>query len=146
MSELRAPFTTRIVVRFGDLDKAGIVYYPRILHYSHVAFEDFFAQGIGIPYPRLVDERGLGFPSVALETSFDRPFRYGMEPVVHVAVPRVGATSVVFEFEFREHEGGPRLARSRNTTVCVDLATLAKTEVPQDLRVAFARHPGVGEG
>jgi 4-hydroxybenzoyl-CoA thioesterase len=30
-------------IRFGDIDRAGIVYYQRFMHYFHVALEEFFA-------------------------------------------------------------------------------------------------------
>ncbi len=44
-------FHTRIKVRFGDEDHAGIVYFPRFLHFFHCAFEDFFDEQ-GHPYRR----------------------------------------------------------------------------------------------
>lgn len=37
------PFSTRITVRFGDADPAGLVYYPVLFHYCHAAMEEFFA-------------------------------------------------------------------------------------------------------
>jgi 4-hydroxybenzoyl-CoA thioesterase len=33
-------FRSQLKIRFGDIDHAGIVYYPRFLHYFHVALED----------------------------------------------------------------------------------------------------------
>jgi 4-hydroxybenzoyl-CoA thioesterase len=132
-------FHTTLPVRFGDVDLARIVYYPRILHYSHVAFEEFFRGGVGVPYPQLVEERRLGFPTVRLETDFESPLRYGMELDVGVGIEKLGSTSVIFRYEFRAAPAGPLLARSRNVTVCVDMDTLAKREVPADLRTAFSR-------
>ncbi|MBC7911107.1 MAG: acyl-CoA thioesterase, partial [Pyrinomonadaceae bacterium] len=46
------PFSTRIRVRFGDADPAGLVYYPVIFHYFHIALEEFFAACCGITYHR----------------------------------------------------------------------------------------------
>jgi len=34
-------FTTSILVRFGDLDAAGIAYYPNLVNFLHEAFERF---------------------------------------------------------------------------------------------------------
>ena len=48
-------FRSRLKIRFGDIDHAGIVYYPRFLHYFHVALEEFFGQQLGIDYPVLVN-------------------------------------------------------------------------------------------
>ena len=50
-------YATELKVRFGDIDHAGIVYYPRISHYCHVAFEEFFSDRIGIPYHSVLDDR-----------------------------------------------------------------------------------------
>ena len=36
-------FRSQLKIRFGDIDRAGIVHYPRFMHYFHVALEEFFA-------------------------------------------------------------------------------------------------------
>lgn len=132
-------FTATFPVRFGDVDLARIVYYPRIAHYCHVAFEEFFEKGVKIPYPGLVDSRRLGFPTVRMETDFESPLRYGMTIHAGVAIEKLGTKSVTFGFEFRAASDGPLLARSRNVTVCVDMDSLKSQPVPDDLREAFAR-------
>ena len=49
-------FKTTILVRFGDLDAAGIAYYPNLVNFLHEAFEDFFAGHVGRPYPEVFAE------------------------------------------------------------------------------------------
>ena len=46
-----------LTVRFGDLDPAGIVYYPRYLHMCHVGMEEYFRHVVDLAYPRFVSER-----------------------------------------------------------------------------------------
>ena len=41
-------FRSKLKIRFGDIDRAGIVYYPRFMHYFHVAKEEFFAAELGV--------------------------------------------------------------------------------------------------
>lgn len=135
------PFHTTFPVRFGDVDLARIVYYPRIVHYCHVAFEELFEKGVGIPYPQLVSQRLLGFPTVRLETDFESPLRYGMTIRASVSIEKIGTKSVTFLFEFRDDATGKLLAKSRNVTVCVNMDTLQSLAVPDDLRAAFARFP-----
>ena len=43
-------FRSQLKIRFGDIDRAGIVYYPRFMHYFHVALEEFFASELEIQY------------------------------------------------------------------------------------------------
>ena len=95
------PFSTRITVRFGDCDPAGLVYYPVLFHYCHAAMEEFFAARCGVGYARLLDERGLGFPTVNLRAEFFEPFVYGDEAEVEVWVSRVGRASATFEYRLR---------------------------------------------
>jgi YbgC/YbaW family acyl-CoA thioester hydrolase len=133
---LATPFTTAIEVRFGDCDPAGIVYYPALYHYCHVAFEEAWRGALGTPYPELVARERLGFPTVHVETDFLSPARYGDTVAVDVSVTRVGASSVVFLFEGRV--GGRAVLRSSHTKVCVDLDTLETVPIPEPHRSALA--------
>jgi 4-hydroxybenzoyl-CoA thioesterase len=132
-------FATELTVRFGDCDRAGIAYYPVIFHYCHVAFEEFFERGVGIPYPTLVNERHLGFPMGHIDASFESPFQYGMKVTVRVEVLKVGTKSTQWRYTFFDRDRRTRLARCVADTVAVDMRKFTSTAVPDDLRSAFAR-------
>ena len=125
--------------RFGDIDDAGIAYYPSFFHYWHCAFEDWWAEALGIPYPRVLHEEKFGLPVVAVRADFFRPIRYGDEPDVSLAILAVGTTSVEIAFWMSvPGESGPR-ARARLTTVSMDMERRVKQPVPVRWREAFAR-------
>ena len=105
-------FSTRITVRFGDCDPAGLVYYPVVFHYFHVAMEEFFAARYGTTYARLMGERRLGFPTVNVKAEFFVPVLYGDEIDVEVSVSRVGTSSATFEYAARRASDGTLCARS----------------------------------
>ncbi|MCI0490517.1 MAG: acyl-CoA thioesterase [Blastocatellia bacterium] len=130
-------YRTTIQVRFGDVDKAGIVYYPVIFHYLHVAQEDFFAEYAGVPYHRLIDEERTGFPTVSDSTEFYRPMRYGdvLEILVHIS--RVGRSSVTFEYRIYRVGSDELLARSSQIKVAVDMDTWEKVEIPDKYKEIF---------
>ncbi len=128
-------FRTEIEVRFGDCDPAGIVYFPTLYHYCHVAFEDTWRRGLRMPYAALVSDQRLGFPTVHVETDFRSPARYGDIVEMDVRVERIGESSVVFRFEGRV--GDRVVFQSTHTTVCVDLDSLASVPVPRSLREAL---------
>jgi 4-hydroxybenzoyl-CoA thioesterase len=132
---LATPFTTEIEVRFGDCDPAGLVYYPTLYHYCHVAFEAAWAGALGTPYPDLVARERLGFPTVHVETDFVSPARYGDVVSMEVSVAKVGTTSVVFRFEGRAE--GRVVLRSAHTKVCMNLDTFVKTPIPERHRGAL---------
>jgi len=127
-------FTTSILVRFGDIDAAGIAYYPNLVNFLHEAFEDFFRGHVGRPYPDVHGE-GLGFPTVKVEMEFLSPVHYGEEVEVSVWVERVGRSSVHMAYAAKV-QGRP-VFRARNVAVAVDMATFKATPLPDWLRQRF---------
>jgi 4-hydroxybenzoyl-CoA thioesterase len=126
-------------IRFGDIDHAGIVYYPRFLHYFHVALEEFFPSALGVEYPVLVNEHRIGLPTVHLETDFYKPLRYGDVIEVEVGVRAVGKSAITFGYRvFRQGETDPRIA-GHNVTVCLDMDTFTKKDIPDWLRERLER-------
>ena len=132
-------FTARIKVRFGDVDRAGIAYYPNLYHFCHVAFEEFFEGFVGMPYARLIDDEGIGFPTVRVESYFRRPIKYGDHLEVRVGVTRLGESSVTFEFRACRVGEGELCFATSHILVAVDMKTLKPVRIPEHLREAFLR-------
>jgi len=131
------PFRTLVRVRFGDVDRAQIVYYPRFFNYFHTAFEDFFTEQ-GHEYRQVIDEVGVGFPIVHIETDFHRALRFGDLFEIEVGAERVGNTSATFRYLGRKnHE---LIAEARITVVCVDMKTLRPVPIPEPYRALFERN------
>ena len=128
-------FTTTILVRFGDLDAAGIAYYPNLVNFLHVAFEDFFAGHMGRPYPEVFKE-GLGFPTRKLEMEYLSPIHYGDHVKVTVGVEHIGRSSVRFRYE-GSVEGLP-VFKARNTAVVVDMRDFRPIPIPDHIRQKLA--------
>jgi 4-hydroxybenzoyl-CoA thioesterase len=130
-------YRTTVPVRFGDVDKAGIVYYPRIFHYLHIAQEDFFAEYVGVAYHRLISEERIGFPTVSDSTDFLKALNYGdlLEIVVHIA--RVGETSATFEFRVYKKGSDELSVRSSQVKVAVNMDTWEKVTIPEKYRAIF---------
>ena len=128
-------FRSLLKIRFGDIDHAGIVYYPRFLHYFHVALEEFFGQQLGIDYPILIDEHRLGLPTVHLETDFRRPLRYGDQIDVEVSVLKIGKSSITFGYRVFKPGEKESLIEGHNVAVCLDMDTFKKRDVPDWLRM-----------
>ena len=127
-------FTTSILVRFGDLDAAGIAYYPNLVNFLHEAFEDFFAGHVGRPYPEVYRE-GVGFPTVKVEMEFLSPVRYGDRVQVGLTVERVGNSSV--QIRYAGSVDGRAVFKARNVAVVVDMKTFRPTPLPAWLRERF---------
>lgn len=130
-------YRAKIKVRFGDIDHAGILYYPRFFHYFHVAFEEFFEQVVGVSYDRIVNDERIGFPTLKLATEFRKPLAYGDILEVAMEVRELGNSSVAFRFTVYR-AGTPEVcAQSEHTVVCVDMETFRPTPIPARCRDAF---------
>ncbi len=130
-------FSTRITVRFGDVDSAGLVYYPRIFHYFHIALEEFFAARCGIPYHRLMQDERIGFPTVTAQTQFLAPLVYGDEIDVLMQVANVGETSVTFEYGIQRTSNQMLCVRSTQVHVAMNLDARRAVSIPEKYRHAL---------
>lgn len=132
------PFSTRITVRFGDTDPAGLVYYPNIFHFFHIALEEFFGACCGISYQALMADERIGFPTVNTQAEFLVPFVYGDEADVEIFVSRTGNSSATFEYSARRASDGMLCARSTQIHVAMNLDTRRPVPIPEKYRHAFA--------
>lgn len=138
-------FNSRLKIRFGDIDRAGIVYYPRFMHYFHVALEEFFGSELGIEYHEMVETHRIGLPTVHVQTDFSRPFSYGDNIEVEVSVLKVGRSSITFGYRvFKKGETDPRIV-GHNVTVCLDMDTFRKVEIPTWFQPQLARQLNADE-
>jgi len=127
-------FRSLLKVRFGDIDHAGIVYYPRFLHYFHVSLEEFFGSRVGVDYATVINEHRVGFPTVHLETDFHRPLRYGEQIEIEVGVVKLGRTSITWKYTVYVEGVSEPVIEGSNVTVCLDMETFKKREIPYWLR------------
>lgn len=130
-------FSTRIRIRFGDTDPAGLVYYPTLFHYFHIALEEYFAERCGITYHKLMANERLGFPTVNAQTEFFVPLVYGDDIDVSVHVSKVGRSSATFEYEIKRLSDQAVCARSTQVHVCTSMDTLRPVTIPDKYRRSF---------
>lgn len=127
-------FVYEIPVRFADVDRAGILYYPRFLNYFHVAFEEFFDARLGLPYADLIQRDRVGFPMVHLEVDFKAPLPYGDAARVALRPTRLGKSSIDFSYEVRSRNRGAVTTTARATVVTVHLDTFGAVPIPAGIR------------
>ncbi len=132
-------YSASVKVRFGEIDRAGIVYYPRFFHYFHVAFEEFFAECVGVPYHVMLDEKRTGFPAVHVECDYRAPLKFGDILEVRISVLAVGRSSVTFRYSVWRKQDAEVAAEARVTVVCVDLDGFRPRAIPEPYRLAFLR-------
>src|ERR1700752_382617 len=69
--------TTTVVVRWGDVDAAGIVFYPRFFEWYDYGSEALIAS-LGLAWPEMFPKYGIvGVPILESGSRFVSPARYG---------------------------------------------------------------------
>jgi len=135
------PFRKLIRVCFGDIDNAGIVYYPRFMHYFHLALEEFFPSELGIDYADVLRKRDLSLPTVHLEADFRRRLRYGDQIDMEVRVIKIGRSSITWGYRgYRMAAEEELVVEGNNVTVCVQTDTFEKRDVPEWLRKGLTEY------
>ena len=133
-------FESRQTVRFADIDRAGIVYYPRFFDYWHRAFEDFFTEEVALPYYRLIDELRVGFPIVHVESDFHLPLQHGDVITIRMTTSRLGNRSITMRYRTYRPGVEAVAAEGRVTQACVDMSSFKAIPIPEPVRAALARH------
>jgi 4-hydroxybenzoyl-CoA thioesterase len=132
-------FRSRVRIRFGDEDHAGIVYYPRFFDFFHQVFEDFF-EAQGLPYRQVLDVDRVGWPAVHASCDWRRPVRFGDVLVVDMTTARLGTKSATFAYR-GWLEGGsedvPHVEASI-TVACIDMDTFQGRPIPDKYRALFS--------
>jgi len=130
-------FITRRLVRFGDVDPAGIAYYPRINNFIHEAFENLWEEYIGERYYLLIQEKRIAFPMVHTEIDFRAPLRFGDRPVIKVTCFHLGRSSLGIRYEFDVN--GVICVDAKTKTTCIDADKLKSQPIPDGYREPLGR-------
>ena len=132
-------FSAEFSVRFGEIDQARVVYYPRFFHYFHQAFEEWFAGALGVSYPDLVLKENVGFPSVRVETEFLTPLRYGDRIRVDLELVDIGRTSITVGYTLVRLTDGAVSARATIKNVAIDNDTFKPVPITDAWRRRFEK-------
>jgi 4-hydroxybenzoyl-CoA thioesterase len=128
-------FQTIFKVKFGDVDPAGIVYFPRIYEYLHDVFEEVWETHVGQRYYHLLLERKVGFPLVSSHVDFHAPLRFGDRPLVNVTCFQLGRSSLGLRYRISLND--TLCVEAKQTTVCCHVDTMEPFEMPADFRERF---------
>ena len=113
-------FSAEFDVRFGEIDHARVVYYPRFFHYFHQTFEEWFGRALGVPYADVVSKGHLGYPTVRVETEFLKPLSYGERIRVDLELREIGNASITVGYTITRLSDGAVSARAVIKNVSID--------------------------
>lgn len=127
-------------IRFSECDPAGIVFFPRFLEMMNDLTEDWFEQGLGIPFDELHFVRRHGVPLVHTRVEFLKACRMGERLVLELRVEALGRSSIVLRIRGLV-EGEERLRlRHKLAMVSMEAGRLRATPIPDDYRDRMERY------
>jgi YbgC/YbaW family acyl-CoA thioester hydrolase len=110
-----------IEVQWGDLDSAGIVFYPHFFAWADAGTHQLF-RAADLPMDRLLRERKMSFGLVSSAADFHSPARYGDRLACRSGISKLGAKSIELIHRMVRAEDGTAVATVRETRVCMDLS------------------------
>jgi len=128
-------FLTQRLIRFGDVDPAGIAYFPRIHNFIHEAFEDLWEEYVGVRYYQMIQHDRVAFPMVHTEVDFKRPLNFGDRAIIKVTCFHLGRSSLGLRYVFEVK--GKVCVDARTTTTCIDADEVKSRPIPEDYREHF---------
>jgi 4-hydroxybenzoyl-CoA thioesterase len=131
-------FEVEKTIRFHHCDPAGIVFFPQYLVLCHEVIEDWIESGIGVGYANLLRTRGLGTPTVRLQTEYLARSSFGDRLRFCLGVRKLGNSSMTLSI-CADMKGEERM-RTEIVTVMVELTTFRPVRIPDDIRVEMQRY------
>ncbi len=121
-------------IRFGDVDHAGVAFYPRLVSYCHLAYEDFFAEELGLPFHEQFITHRWGSPVVRLEGNFQAPLSHGDRMEIEVRVLELGRKSVTLRYNLKNLSKKTEAAVIDVTHCYVSMGDFDSIEIPEPIR------------
>ena len=126
-----AVFKKSCMIRFAHCDPAGIVFHPNFFVLFNGLTEDWFREGMQLPWERM-SELGVLIPVVSVHSDFFKPFTIGDQGEMRLWVSNIGNSSFTVEIEF--YKGEALHVKCREVMVCIDPVSRKSTPMPEKLR------------
>jgi acyl-CoA thioesterase FadM len=85
------------IVRFGECDPAGVVYYPVFFNWFHECMEAWFEEGLQQPYAQVI--QNIGFPAKSCESEFFRPIHNGSQITLRLYLSELRQKGFCLQFD-----------------------------------------------
>jgi 4-hydroxybenzoyl-CoA thioesterase len=129
----KSAYRKQILVRFGDCDAAGIVFYPRYLDMFNSLVEDWCREELDFSFSEIVTRRGWGLPTVHLEVDFVAPSVFGEVLSAMLSVTALGKTSINLNILLQGPDAADRV-RGKVTLVLTDRKEHRAIPIPDEVR------------
>ncbi|MFM2042738.1 MAG: hypothetical protein RLY86_1314 [Pseudomonadota bacterium] len=131
-------FQHRETVRFGQVDSAGIVFYPRYFEMISNTVEAWFEQALGRSWHQIHIVEGCGTPLLETHAKFVKASRLGDVLTFHLSVTDLSRATMDLSIRCTCGDEPRMTATVRHIYVRLD--PLKSLSLPDDLRAAMERY------
>ncbi|HIU83899.1 MAG TPA: acyl-CoA thioesterase [Candidatus Aphodousia gallistercoris] len=124
-------FVKPCLIRFAHCDPAGIVFHPNFYVMFNGLVEDWFREGLGLPWENMSQAEVL-IPVVSIHSDFMKPFHIGDKGEMRLWLSHIGTSSFTVRIEF--YKGQELHVTTTETMVCIDPDNRKSTPIPAALR------------
>lgn len=129
-------FVEQRLIRFQDIDAAGIIFYPRVLEMFHDAYAAFLGFA-GCPLPEVLRSGTWLAPVRHAEADYFKPLRFGDPVQVEICRAFVQETEATLGYRVARSEGGEVCVVGQVVHTFVERATFKRTPIPEPVRRAL---------
>jgi acyl-CoA thioester hydrolase len=126
-------------VRFNECDGQGVVFYANYLVYFDLAMTELWREAFGTGYAGMI-ENGTDAMVAEANIRYRASARFDDELDLVATVTRLGTTSTVTHLTAERVVDQAVLAEADLRHVFIDVATLEKTEIPEEVRGGMERY------
>jgi 1,4-dihydroxy-2-naphthoyl-CoA hydrolase len=133
-------------VRFGDTDAAGVMHFPRLLHWCHEAYEESlerFGLAAAEIFPAPGHTPAVALPVVHCQADFHAPLVCG-DPLLIRLEPR-RLDPCCFELQFSFHCGEREAAAALTRHLAIETASRRRCPLPDPIN-RWLEASAVGRG
>ncbi len=123
-------FTAPMSVEWGDVDLAGVVYYPHFFRYFSITESKFYAS-MGKSMLELEESLGIRLPRVEAYCRYLSPARFGDQLDISLEIEHIGTKTVKYLFDVQRDETA--IASGHLVISSVSMADFKAIPLPEDL-------------
>ena len=132
----QALFSSTRVVRFQDIDAAGILFFAKTFEFFHDAYVECLAQH-QVDLPKVLASNTWLAPLVHAECDYKHPMRFGDQVTVEIIGAQLKERSMTVEYSIRGND--KIFATGKTVHVFLEKASMKACAIPEEVRVIFAR-------
>ena len=129
-----------VKVKWGNLDPAGIVFYPNYFAWIDEATHHFF-EDIGLPLIKMMREQKIAFGVVEANCQFITPGKYYDILNINTSLKEIKTKTITLAHEITNNR--QKVANGKEIRACIDISTpgiMKAVIIPEDICQFLTKH------